>query len=193
MPIVLAGATSGSTTVQATDAVTATLTLPSSTGTLISTSSSGQVIPSLALPAGSVLQVVQATYNTSTSYSSSSYASTGIAASITPKSNTSKVLVMISVPLQVSTSGTYGAGFSIYRGGSAVFTDTNTYDEGYSSANPSTGNNSFRWGRGNLQYLDSPASTSSQTYTVYCAATAGTITTCVGGAIAMITLLEVAA
>ena len=34
MPLVLNGATSGSTTIQATDAVTATLTLPSSTGTL---------------------------------------------------------------------------------------------------------------------------------------------------------------
>lgn len=34
MPLVLAGATSGSTTVQATDAVTATLTLPATTGTL---------------------------------------------------------------------------------------------------------------------------------------------------------------
>jgi hypothetical protein len=34
MPLVIAGATSGSTTVQATDAVTATITLPSATGTL---------------------------------------------------------------------------------------------------------------------------------------------------------------
>jgi hypothetical protein len=34
MPLVIAGATSGSTTVQATDAVTATITLPSATGTV---------------------------------------------------------------------------------------------------------------------------------------------------------------
>ena len=39
MPLVLAGATSGSTTIQATDAVTATLTLPSTTGTLLATTS----------------------------------------------------------------------------------------------------------------------------------------------------------
>ena len=37
MPLVLAGATSGSTTIQATDAVTATLTLPSATTTLVGT------------------------------------------------------------------------------------------------------------------------------------------------------------
>jgi hypothetical protein len=35
MPLVIAGATSGSTTVQATDAVTATITLPSATDTLV--------------------------------------------------------------------------------------------------------------------------------------------------------------
>jgi hypothetical protein len=35
MPLVIAGATSGSTTVQATDAVTATITLPSATTTLV--------------------------------------------------------------------------------------------------------------------------------------------------------------
>ena len=34
MPLVIAGATSGSTTIQATDAVTATITLPSATGTV---------------------------------------------------------------------------------------------------------------------------------------------------------------
>jgi hypothetical protein len=37
MPLVIAGATSGSTTVQATDAVTATITLPSATTTLAGT------------------------------------------------------------------------------------------------------------------------------------------------------------
>jgi hypothetical protein len=37
-----------------------TLTLPQNTGTLISTASTGQVIPKAALPTGSVLQVVQA-------------------------------------------------------------------------------------------------------------------------------------
>ena len=39
MPLVLNGATSGSTTINATNAVTATLTLPSTTGTLLSTAS----------------------------------------------------------------------------------------------------------------------------------------------------------
>jgi hypothetical protein len=145
------------------------------------------------MPAGCVLQVVQNIYSTATSFAVDSYATTGISASITPKFSTSKILVFISVPLIVTTSGGYGAGLAIYRGGSAVYTDANSYDEGYSSTNPSTSNNAFRFGRGNLQYLDSPATTSSTTYTVYCTAYTGTITTCQNSAKGMITLLEVAA
>lgn len=41
MPLVLAGATSGSTTIQATDAVTQTITLPNATGTVLITNGSG--------------------------------------------------------------------------------------------------------------------------------------------------------
>jgi hypothetical protein len=41
MPLVLAGATSGSTTIQATDAVTQTITLPNATGTVLTTNGSG--------------------------------------------------------------------------------------------------------------------------------------------------------
>jgi len=39
MPLILAGATSGSTTIQATDAVTQTITLPNNTGTVLTTAS----------------------------------------------------------------------------------------------------------------------------------------------------------
>jgi hypothetical protein len=41
MPLVLAGASSGSTTIQATDAVTATLTLPATTGTVVTKDTNG--------------------------------------------------------------------------------------------------------------------------------------------------------
>ena len=82
MPLVLNGATSGSTTIQATDAVTATLTLPSSTGTLLSTANP---------QSGGVIQVVNSAINTSTSTSSTSYVTSGLSASITPKFSTSKI------------------------------------------------------------------------------------------------------
>ena len=47
MPLVIAAATSGSTTVQATDAVTATITLPSTTDTLV-----GKITPSFTTTIG---------------------------------------------------------------------------------------------------------------------------------------------
>ncbi len=59
-----------------------TLTLPTNTGTLLSTKS-----------AGTVLQVVNATYSTQLSTTSTSYVDTGLSASITPTSATSKILI----------------------------------------------------------------------------------------------------
>jgi hypothetical protein len=52
-------------------------------------------IASARLPTGSVLQVVSATYSTQTSNSTSTPADTGLTASITPSSSTSKILIMV--------------------------------------------------------------------------------------------------
>ena len=51
MPLVLTGATSGSTTLQSTDAVTAVLTLPSTTGTLLTTTGDGSGLTGIPAPA----------------------------------------------------------------------------------------------------------------------------------------------
>ena len=59
MPLVLAGATSGSTTLQATDAVTQTITLPNNTGTIITTGSSGVITQSMLATAASSIGVGQ--------------------------------------------------------------------------------------------------------------------------------------
>jgi hypothetical protein len=48
------------------------------------------------LPAGTVLQVVNATYSTETGNSTTTYADTGLTVSITPTSSTSKILVLVS-------------------------------------------------------------------------------------------------
>ena len=161
-----------------------TITLPASTGTVVTTGSP---------QSGSVLQVVYGTGNTATTFTSTSYSTTGVSASITPKFSTSKILILTSVPIMTTFAGAYAGGMAIYKGASAVYTDTNAYDAGYSSTNPSTSNNAFRWGRIHLQYLDSPATTSSTTYAVYAACYAGNIITCQAASIGMITLLEVAA
>ena len=87
MPVQINGATSGSTTINATDAVTATLTLPSTTGTLLSTANP---------QSGGVIQVVSAT-QTYVTTTSASLVDTGLTATITPKFNTSKVLVLVNL------------------------------------------------------------------------------------------------
>ena len=72
MPLVLNGATSGSTTLQSTDAVTATITLPSTSGTVVTTGSP---------QSGSVLQVVNATTQSNIQTSSTSFVTTGFSRS----------------------------------------------------------------------------------------------------------------
>ena len=72
-----------------------TLTLPDATGTILTNAS--QSIPKSALPTGSVLQVVTASTSTEVSVSSGTYTDTGLSASITPISASSKILVLTSI------------------------------------------------------------------------------------------------
>ena len=137
-----------------------TLTLPTNTGTLISTASTGQVIPKAALPTGSVLQVVNATTIAAISTSSTSFVTTGFSVSITPSSSTSKVLLFVNG----------GGGFSgdinrsifstIYRGATNLGDATYGLERMY-------GNSSSVIAPHSMSVLDSPATTSSTTYTCY--------------------------
>lgn len=141
--------------------------------------------------AGSVLQVVQTTSSTQVTTTSTSMVSTGISASITPTSSSSKIFVIVSA--QMGTTSTGGVGLSIARGTTVIWNpsvnDSSGYYGMYSTA-------SSRW-IGSIQYLDSPATTSSTTYTIYYAARANTAVmnetgnTSNGGA--SITLMEIAA
>lgn len=47
------------------------------------------------MPTGSVLQVVNATYSSESDYNSTTYANTGLTATITPKSASSKILILV--------------------------------------------------------------------------------------------------
>jgi len=122
------------------------------------------------LPTGSVIQVVQGSSSTQTSVSSSTFTDTTLSATITPKFATSKILVMISQSYRISkaASGCFG-GFRLLRGSSTVIWTANTegsvnsapYGFGISATGATFSQlyNSF-----SLQYLDSPATTSSTTY-----------------------------
>lgn len=131
-----------------------TLTLPTETGTLISTASTGQVIPKAALPTGSVLQVVSTNKNDTFSTASTTFIDlTGLSVSITPTSATSKILVLMRVMCSGSLAGTITLRGQLIRGATAL-------DSGDSGATSSYSFINTRF----VNYLDSPATTSATTY-----------------------------
>ena len=134
-----------------------------------------------------VLQVVQATFATSTASTSTSFVTSGLNASITPSSNTSKILVMMTMPARTeNTSG--GIVCTIFRGTVAGTNLLTT--EGFgrvSGANDLQANLC-------MNYLDSPATTSATTYTIGFKSTAAQNAVCqVNNATSSITLLEISA
>ena len=161
MSIVLLGSTSGSVTLQE-PAVSGTtvLTLPAVSGTIITTSTTGQVIDSGALPVGSVLQVVNSTTSTQVSSSNNTYIDTTLTATITPKFATSKILIISSTNGQNS-SASNASNWTLFRGTVAGTNLGNVngmvqhYTAGGSIRTEIT-----------LHFLDSPATTSAQTYTL---------------------------
>jgi len=138
---------------------------------------------------GSILQVVQGKYTTSFTTTSQSFVSTGASASITPTSSTSKILAQVSV--NAGGSSYQWQYFTLYRGG------TNISTGGGSSSTPSgflNNNSSDYLQTVNFQILDSPATTSSTTYTLYAIASgANLLRAQVDGMPTYITLIEVAA
>jgi hypothetical protein len=111
---------------------------------------------------GKVLQVVYGSSTTATTVSGTTYADTGLSASITPSATTSKVLVMVQQGFQVQRAANQSySGLKILRGATVVLacgdrSGSNTYDANASHTN--VGGTQF------AQYLDSPSTTSSTTY-----------------------------
>ena len=149
--IVLAGATSGTTTLTPTAVSgTTTLTLPTTNGTVLTNGTNTN------FPAGSVLQVVNATYVVTTSDSSGSYVTSGLTASITPSSASNKILVIVNQLGCGKTGNSYllarlkrGATVLATLSGGSGYTNTTT---------------TINFGGLGLTWLDSPSTTSSTTY-----------------------------
>lgn len=108
---------------------------------------------------GKVLQVVQATYSTATTNSTTTYADTGLTASITPSSASSKILVIATQAFEYQQGQDAAGGFlKILRGSTGIYeiTGLRTNIGGASLA--------LLGGLYTMNYLDSPATTSSTTY-----------------------------
>ena len=141
---------------------------------------------SASVPSGSVLQVVHAIYATAVGSSSSTYADTGLTASITPTSTSSKVLVTIHQNgVDKRTNNTYVA-IKLLRGSSVISTLSLV-----AAATGTTTLNSV--GSVSTEILDSPSSTSSVTYKTQFASTANTATAYVQmeNVTSTITLMEI--
>ena len=113
---------------------------------------------------GKILQVVQGTYNTATSTTSTTYVTTNLSASITPSATSSKVLILMHNNWQVerTSTGNGVATYRIVRGSTDITGDHNLayYYDSAGSADRALQNTQ------GLVYLDSPSTTSSTTYTV---------------------------
>ena len=144
-----------------------------------------------ATPAGGkVLQVVYARTTTQVSSSSSSYASTGLTATITPSSATSKILVLVNQNGLQKTAASSNNRIAVRLKRGVAFEDN------FVSDGLDTGTALLNNGSSSYAFLDSPASTSALTYLTEFASAGGTSAVLVqayGSQYSSITLLEIGA
>ena len=105
---------------------------------------------------GKVLQVIQATHTTSTSNSTTTFANTGLSATITPSLATSKILIMAYHPIRKTNTNAQSA--------VRIKLQRTTTDIHQSADNLQTSSAAEASGSHQLAYLDSPATTSATTY-----------------------------
>lgn len=137
--------------------------------------------------AGKVLQVVTATYATSTSNSSATYADTGLTATITPTSNTSKILVLVfHNGISKSAAVNYQQmSIKVVRASTDILVSSGI---NYTAV---ANDASTAWA---ASILDSPATTSATTYkTTFNSAGVASVTIQNGNQTSTITLLEIGA
>lgn len=147
---------------------------------------------------GKVLQVVSASTTTSTVIASTSYTDSGLSATITPTSATSKILVLTSQVVQIERSANQSNnGVRLLRGATSIgeFGDASSLNSMSIIVGGST-SVAFR-NILSINFLDSPATTSATTYKIQGAcnttANSSTITFQNGSLIGNIILMEIGA
>ena len=125
-----------------------------------------KIIPTAGVPTGGgggIIQVVHATATTGVaqSYSTNSFADTGLSASITPKFSTSKILVTgyLSFYISSSANGSKVWNFAVCDGSNNILDGTTASDQGYRI------NELYNYGgKHPINFLHSPSTTSAFTY-----------------------------
>lgn len=138
--------------------------------------------------AGNVLQVVNATYSIQTSNASTTFVDTGLTATITPTSSSSKILVLINQAGCGKTTNDVNMKLRLMRGVTTIVTIEDV------AANTSSTVSNYI-GACSTCYLDSPATVSATTYKTQfaCISNAMQVLTQVSSATSTITLMEIAA
>jgi len=133
------------------------------------------------------LQVVSAVYSIGQTSGSSTYADTGLTASITPSSSSNKILVIVNQNGCGKNNAT-SLGLKLFRGATEL--NAGAVGVGYTNSTAAS-----RIGSSSITFLDSPASTSSVVYKTQFASVDNVATVFVqdSGSVSSITLMEVAA
>jgi hypothetical protein len=151
------------------------LTLPDESGTVITTAG----VPTSAMPAGSVIQVVSATKTDVFSSSSNSWVDvTGWSASITPSSASSKILVLAGGYTSHSAANGF-AYLKLLRNSAdiALGNSRGSATRASMDATQQTAGAVYLWAKhSSIVFLDSPISTSSVTYKLQMLCTNSTLT-----------------
>ena len=140
-------------------------------------------------PTSKIAQVVQTVVATAVTTTSSSYVTSSLNASITPTLNTSKILIVVSMPFSNDSYPT--TNFTIFRG---TVAGTNLAGAtGFGQFKTGAATNPSLQSVFNATYLDSPATTSATTYTVGMKTDGGTVISFQNSTTGTITLFEVLA
>jgi len=196
MSIVLLGSTSGSCTLQEQAiAGTTVLTLPTTSGTVLTTASTGisasnittGTLPAALAVSGRIIHVAQYLNYNYASTTNSSFTASGFAVTITPKSSSSTMLITCAI--SGSQSASNGAGyFTIFRNGSNL-AGANGYNTIYTNASFS---NPFRIPVA-IEITNASGGTSAITYEIYFKTnTVGTVGMNQDSTASSITVMEIA-
>jgi hypothetical protein len=169
--IKLKGDTSGEITISAPAvAGTNTLTIPAVTGNILTDGAALPAIDGSALTGittGKVLQVIQTVKSDTFSTSSSTFTDiTGMSATITPSSTSSKILVVVSFGT-LGHSSTVSSAYRLMRGATPVGVGNAVGSRPQASMKATyTSSTTHADGGHTFHYLDSPSTTSATTYKV---------------------------
>jgi hypothetical protein len=148
-------------------------------------------LASARLPAGSILQVVTATSSTSIISTSTSFITSGLTAVITPRATSSRILCLVSVPVQNNSSSTASI-YTLFRGtvaGTNLGSASNPTFAGFGQAyNASSQVRAIA----SWNFVDSPNTTSETRYTVGFNPQSGGAEVMQEGRLGSLTLMEIA-